>query len=112
MQFTPVVFEAHAGGWGLATRHVIGAIAKQEVTGKWYREGVSLVIAQRVSMSLQRESARAVLRRLAPPEDKHEHEGYFPGDEEEEWNWEGNQEVGDGGGSDGEDEGALGWCAQ
>ena len=36
MRCTPIGFEAHAGGWGLATRQVIGAIAKhQEVGRRW-----------------------------------------------------------------------------
>jgi hypothetical protein len=114
MKFTPIVFEAHAGGWGLAARQIIGSIAKhQEVAGRWFREGASLVIAQRVSMSLQRECARAVLRRLAPPEDRQEHDGCYQGRAgEEEWDWEENREVGDGGGSDGEDEGTMGWSSQ
>jgi hypothetical protein len=67
MQFTPLIFEAHAGGWGIATRQTIGTIAQhQEVCGVWYREGASLIIAQRVSIALQRETARAILRRMAP----------------------------------------------
>jgi hypothetical protein len=113
MKFTPIVFEAHAGGWGLAARQVIASIAKhQEVAGRWFREGASLVIAQRVSMSLQRECARAVLRRMAPREDPQDEAGYHPSGAEEEWDWAENQEVGDGGESDGEDEGTVGWCAQ
>ncbi len=30
MKFTPIVFEAHAGGWGLAARQIIGSIAKHQ----------------------------------------------------------------------------------
>jgi hypothetical protein len=113
MKFTPIIFEAHAGGWGLAARQIIGSIAKhQEVAGRWFREGASLVIAQRVSMSLQRECARAVLRRLAPPEDTQDDAGFHPDMAEEEWDWAEDQEVGDGGESEGDDEGAVGWCTQ
>jgi hypothetical protein len=113
MKFTPIVFEAHAGGWSLAARQIIGSIAKhQEVAGRWFREGASLIIAQRVSMTLQRECARAVLRRLAPPEDMQDDGGSYSSRAEEEWDWAEDRGVREGGESDEEDEGAVGWCTQ
>ena len=65
--FLPLVFEAHGGGWGTQTRRTLGFLGQQlSATGEWCREGAPLRLAQRVSCSLHRETARAILRRLAP----------------------------------------------
>ena len=64
--FTPVVFEAHGGGFGKAARRVLDCIANQQMlAGAWSAEGVSLKIAQRISCTLHRETARAILKRLS-----------------------------------------------
>ena len=64
--FIPLVFEAHGGGWGTQTRKSLGFVSQQlQAVGDWCREGIPLRLAQRISCSLQREAARAVLRRLA-----------------------------------------------
>ena len=68
--FVPLVFEAHGGGWGAQTRKSLGFVSQQlRAAGDWCREGIPLRLAQRVSCSLQREAARAILRRLVPPGD-------------------------------------------
>ena len=68
--FVPIVFEAHGGGWGAQTRKTLGFIGHQLMAaGDWCPEGPPLRLAQRVSCSLQRETARAILRRLALPAD-------------------------------------------
>ena len=68
--FLPIVFEAHGGGGGAQTRKTLGFIGHQlAAAGDWCPEGPPLRLAQRVSCSLQRETARAILRRMAPPVD-------------------------------------------
>ena len=63
--FVPMVLEAHSGGWSKRARQTLDAIAKH-VSTSWYTDGeaASLNIAQRLSTTLHRENARAVLRRL------------------------------------------------
>ena len=64
--FTPMILEAHGGGWSLSARRVLTRVAKG-IAAVW-REGdeaASLRIAQRISVSLHRENARAVLKRVA-----------------------------------------------
>jgi len=64
--FTPLVFEAHGGGFSVATRHVLEHIAKQQKTaGLFYKEGASLRLAQRISTALHMANSRAILKRLA-----------------------------------------------
>ena len=67
-KFTPMILESHGGGWSPLARGVLDKIAKSQ-SAAWNegQEPSSLRIAQRISCSLQRENARAVLRRLAPP---------------------------------------------
>ena len=65
--FIPMVIEAHGGGWGREARRAFAILAKRvaDTTG----EQAALVAdqhAQRLSVSLHRENARAVLRRLQP----------------------------------------------
>ena len=67
--FTPCVLEAHSGGWSKGVSTVLYFIAKHAsaVTG----EDLGLTtrnIAQRISITLQRENARAVLRRMTEPD--------------------------------------------
>ena len=65
--FLPLVFEAHGGGWGTQARKTLGFIGHQSAAiGEWCPEGTPLRLAQRVSCSLHRETARAILRRLDP----------------------------------------------
>ena len=64
IEFKPMVVEAHAGGMPPHLRKVIERIAEETAPLHFQeKEVVSLRIAQRISVSLQRETARAVLRR-------------------------------------------------
>ena len=64
-RFLPIVLEAHAGGWATEARRVFGSVARQVAAScRDDREASSLGIAQRISIALHRENARAVLRRL------------------------------------------------
>ena len=64
--FTPFVVEAHAGGLSPLARRTVDGFAKDIATACHLEpSAVSLRIAQRISTSLQRESARAILRRQA-----------------------------------------------
>ena len=55
-------------GWSLLARSVLDWLAKaQSAAWREGQEPASLRIAQRISCTLQRENARAVLRRLVPP---------------------------------------------
>ena len=66
-RFVPLVIEAHGGGWSALLRHSVDRVAKSQHTGFAVgQEPASLRIAQRISISLQRENARAILRRLVP----------------------------------------------
>ena len=60
-----MVLEAHGGGMGKQFRKVVDSIAEQTAAVTGLRSDLcSLLIAQRISITLQRETARAVLRRL------------------------------------------------
>ena len=63
--FMPMVIEAHGGGWSKSARKVLDSMTKN-ISATWNEgtETTSLRIAQRLSTTLQRENARAVLRRL------------------------------------------------
>jgi hypothetical protein len=64
--FVPMVFEAHAGAWSPMARGVLDWIARQSAAARHESAfACSLRIAQRTSCTLQRENARAVLRRMA-----------------------------------------------
>ena len=68
--FIPMVLEAHGGGMGKQFRKVVDSIAEQTAAVTGLRsEFCSLLLAQRISISLQRENARAVLRRLSEQHD-------------------------------------------
>ena len=59
-----MVIEAHGGGWSKTARGVLDSIAKS-VASTWNEnnEIAALAIAQRLSVTLHRENARAVVRR-------------------------------------------------
>jgi hypothetical protein len=62
--FYPMVMEAHGGGWGAEARAVIGSIAKCVAAARSCEPAsASLEIAQRISIALHRENARAILKR-------------------------------------------------
>lgn len=67
-RFVPLVFEAHAGAWSSAARRMLHWCAQQTAaaTGE-SPDSVSLRTAQRISATLHRESARAVLSRRTEP---------------------------------------------
>ena len=67
-KFVPVVLEAHGGGWSPLTRASFDWISKQQALAlNQDPAAVSLRIAQRISSTLHRENARAILRRTAAP---------------------------------------------
>ena len=64
-RFIPMVIEAHSGGWSKSARQTLDLVAKHvSACNNDEAEVASLSIAQRLSTTLHRESARAVLRRL------------------------------------------------
>lgn len=65
--FIPIVVESHGGGWGLEARRAFAILAKRAADASG-EDAAALADqhAQRLSVSLQRENARAVLRRLQP----------------------------------------------
>ena len=68
LQFQPMVVEAHAGGWTKIGRQFFEFLARQLAAAtNSQAEVMSLGIAQRLAATLQRENARAVLRRMREP---------------------------------------------
>ena len=66
-RFIPMVLESHGGGWSPLFRKTLDEITKIISSSSHDRnETASLRVAQRISVSLHRENARAVLRRLTP----------------------------------------------
>ena len=66
-QCTPLILEAHSGGWSATGRRVLDFIAKAAAAAENESESVtSLRIAQRISVALHKENARAVLKRSVP----------------------------------------------
>ena len=66
-KFLPMVLESHGGGWSPLFRKTLDEITKRISSSSQDRgEVASLRVAQRISASLHRENARAVLRRLTP----------------------------------------------
>ena len=64
IRFMPLVIEAHGGGWSSQLRQAVHFLAMQQRSaGDWCREGTASRMAQRISTSLQKENARAILRR-------------------------------------------------
>jgi hypothetical protein len=63
-RFVPMVFEAHGGAWSPTARGILDWIAQQvAVVQHEPAHTVSFRIAQRISCTLHRENARAILRR-------------------------------------------------
>ena len=59
-----MIVEAHGGGWSPTFRRVIDWISKSSaLANNEEQSSVSLLVAQRISCSLRRENARAILRR-------------------------------------------------
>jgi len=64
-RFTPMVLEAHGGSWSPVARQVFDRLAKRAAAATGEEPSlVSLRIAQRTSVALHRENARAILKRL------------------------------------------------
>ena len=84
MAFAPFVLEAHGGGVGPTGRRVCGFIASAAAVTTGTEVEVSAAkLLRRISVALQRENARAVLRRM--PGDNEPGPGAYPeawGDEE------------------------------
>ena len=71
-----MVIESDASGWGSAARQTLAFIARSVAAAREEKqEVVSLRIAQRMSIALHRETARAILKRCsvevseAPPDE-------------------------------------------
>ena len=63
--FVPMIIEAHGGGWGRTARQTLDVIAKHvSIASGEHADSASLKIAQRLSTTLHRENARAILQRL------------------------------------------------
>lgn len=69
LAFLPMVLEAHGGGFGKVAQNTLKTVASAGAA-VWSEavDAVSLRIAQRMSMILHRENARAILRRRQVPE--------------------------------------------
>ena len=63
-EFVPMVLEAHSGGWSGVARQKLAFIAEQAAQINHENpDATALRMAQRISIALHRENARAVLRR-------------------------------------------------
>ena len=70
LRFTPMILEAHGGGWSTTFRRTVDWIATKAAASQHEKHAaVSLRLAQRISCILQRENARAVVRRHADEAD-------------------------------------------
>ena len=68
-RFCPLAFQAHAGGWSALVRAQLDWVARQAAASSGSQPGLhALKIAQRISTSLHRANARAVLKRAVVPE--------------------------------------------
>ena len=64
LQFVPMVVEAHGGGWSPLARATLDWISKHQAScHNDDPAAISLKIAQRISCTLHRENARAILQR-------------------------------------------------
>ena len=64
--FVPMVVEAHGGGWSPLARATLDWISRQQaICHNESPTAVSLRVAQRISCTLHKENARAILRRTA-----------------------------------------------
>jgi hypothetical protein len=68
-EFQPLVVETHGGGWSFVLRRLVGDVAKRQREVSLDGQGeASLRIAQRLSVSIHAENARAILQRTPCPE--------------------------------------------
>ena len=66
VQFVPMVIEAHSGGWSPLARSQLAWIAQQAAAASNEEPALTaLRMAQRISATLHRENARAILKRSA-----------------------------------------------
>ena len=66
--FTPMVVESHSGAWSSNARQVFSKIAAaQSSVTNVSSDIISLAIAQRLSIALHRENARAIVKRMVAP---------------------------------------------
>ena len=64
LTFIPLVSEAHSGAWGNPAKTVINFIAQHtSAIHSESKDAASLMIAERLSSTLHRENARAILKR-------------------------------------------------
>ena len=86
IRFIPMVIESHGGGWSKSARQVLDCVAKH-VSASWNEDGevASLSIAQRLSVTLHRENARAMLKRLQASAIEEPHTDAYAGAEERFW---------------------------
>ena len=82
-RFTPMVLEAHGGGWSSLARGTFDWIARQTAAVQFEDPSTTaLKMAQRISVSLHRENARAILKRAVVLEGRAQPGGWDdPGDE-------------------------------
>ena len=69
LQFLPMVVEGHGGSWGSIAKEAFKALCREHAN----HNGVTMSsscsdFAQRMSITLERENARAILRRMTPVE--------------------------------------------
>jgi len=70
LSFVPMVVEAHGGGWGPAAKGVWRFLARAKAAQTGQDESATAQeLAQRIGITLHRESARAILRRVPPTSD-------------------------------------------
>ena len=68
LRFLLIIAEAHGGGWGSHLRAICADLAdRQRAREPTEGSSASLRIAQRISIGLAAEAARALLRRLGEP---------------------------------------------
>ncbi|CAJ1343891.1 unnamed protein product [Effrenium voratum] len=76
LQYVPVVLEAHGGSWGPAAKKAFAWLSQAWGAAEGLSGGQAAEqLAQRISLSLHRENARAVVRRLVLPEPGHADSG-------------------------------------
>ena len=70
LSFVPMVVEARGGGWGPAARGVWRFLARAKAAQTGQDESAAATeLAQRINITLHRENARAILRRVPPTSD-------------------------------------------
>ena len=65
LQFLPIVIEAHGGTWGPTAKQAFKALCREYANSNSVETSAACSdFAQRISIALERENARAILRRL------------------------------------------------